>query len=667
MSAFPHDSHRSRLLILMFIPILLCACSTGGGHEPVTGATDNAVVNQDGGTGGAAGILLPEVMGMVMNPNGSPVAYALVGGNEFSTSEGIMSGSPRISPSGWIEVRSMGYLTGYTRSYFAFNGTDFFETYLTPVQFGVFLEQDGQTSMSLTPTEGYNVTLDLSSTIFPGGQVQVFASPIPAIDVESRFTPNPSGLDAVLQTAFGVMAYNNQGEQVTLSAGSLLPMEIAGSGTNEQGFVLARFDPETGGWISDGIECSPGNSGVFSCTSDKLSPLFGIFNQSTAASQSQPANWLSSMPSPLGAILTTQLNFNTAGFISSHQFQSAEEDFKGALGGYKDWLSKHGDNLDPNDPAAREKLDDLIDSARRSAAANPNETGKNHLAEAAAAAAKARLGDIGSQLQSEAADIANNLGQKDLNESDCGEFKRLIKRAEQIYSLGGDSNLAEQLTNKAQDMAKDCDTWIGRIQVYLRVNHSHPAGLDMSSTSGSLWIESHSITMWTNVDDYVMHGEDKINLIFTQVTYKRDTECKQEIQMSGQGGQQTALIEGRYDGYTFQINSFTPETSGISIVQAWDMQKKDDEVCTTILNTRYEFPNYVSVIVHGFEYGSPPLTLQDMLDEGTETSIITPKDSIYGFEEITNPDPDLGKYPFTSGRVDWTFTHRDKKLPIKEE
>ena len=348
------------------------------------------------------------------------------------------------------------------------------------------------------------------------------------------------------------------------------------------------------------------------------------------------------------------------------RLQSTEDQFKNALGDYHDWLARHGGSLDPSDPQARAVLDNLVNSARAFAAENPNESGISHLAVAAAAAADAGLGDLSSELQSEAAGIADDLGRKDLNESDCGEFKRLLKRAEQIITLKGDANLADQLTQKAQDMATDCDTWIGRIQVFMRVNHTHPAGLDMSSVSGSLWVESHSIQMWTNVDDYVMHGEDKINLIFTEVTYKREDECKQEIKMYGQGGLQTALIEGRYDGYTFQINNFAPETSGITIVQTWDMQDKVDEICQTLLNTRYQFPNYVSVIVHGFEYGSPPLTLQDMLDEGSTTTIITPQDSIYGTDEIINPDPDLGKYPFTTATVTWTFTHHDKKLPVQE-
>jgi hypothetical protein len=662
---FP-KSHYFRLLIPLSLLVLAGACSSGCSQTPEIAGEAGTTPAAGNSITGSTEFELPDVMGMVMNPDGSSAAFTLVGGNELTTFEGMMSGAPVASASGWIDVESMGYLTGYTRPYHAFSGVEYFETYLTPVQFGVLIEQGGQASMDLTPIEGYAVSLNLTSSQFSENPIQVFASPINPLDVESRYAPNLSGSGYALQMAFGVMAYNNQGEQISLTPGTRLSIEVDASHAAGEGFLLSRFDPERGEWIAEGIDCSPSGEGLVACSSDSLSPLFGIFRPSMASERSSLSSALLSISPPLGSIIFSDLNLNLSDYFSSHQLQSAEDQFKSALGDYHDWLAGHGGSLDPSDPQARSVLDSLILAARESAAISPDETGISHLAVAAAAAADAGLGDLSSELQSEAADMADDLGRKDLNESDCGEYKRLLKRAEQIITLKGDANLADQLTQKAQDMATDCDIWIGRVQVLMRVNHTHPAGLDMSSVTGSLWVESHSIQMWTNVDDYVMHGEDKINLIFTEVTYKREDECKQEIKMYGQGGLQTALIQGRYDGYSFQINSFTPETSGITIVQTWDIQDKDDDVCKTILNTQYQFPNYVSVIVHGFEYGSPPITLQDMLDEGSTTTIITPQDSIYGTDEITNPDPDLGKYPFTTATVTWTFTHRDKKLPLKE-
>ncbi len=666
MSTFFSHSPHKKPLFLLILPIILFACARGDVGSLSSGEDDDLNRSQDSSEAIAV-IDLPDAMGFVMNPDGSPVAFALVGSSELTISEGVMAGSPERTESGWIEVEGLGYLTGYTRPYYEFNGTDYFETYLTPVQYGVFLERGGEASISLTPTESYAVTLGLSAAQFSVDPVQVFASPIASLDVEPRYAPNPSGSGYTLQTAFGVMAYDNEGAHISLAPAAHLSIEVDARQAPGEDFLMAWFDPDSGKWIAEGVDCTSSADGMYSCYSDHLSPLFGIFRPSLANQERPFPAVLSEMSPPVGSIVLSDFNFNLLHFFASHLLESAEEGFKSALGDYKDWLANHGGSLDPDDPQARAVLDNLINSARQSAVSNPNDTGISHLAVAAAAAADAGLGDISSQLQSEAADIADELGRNDLNESDCGEYERLLRRAEQIITLKGDPNLADQLTQKAQDMATDCDIWIGRIQVFMRVNHSHPAGLDMSSITGSLWIESHSITMWTNVDDYVMHGEDKITLMFTEVTYNRQSECKQEIKMSGQGGPQNAQIEGRYDGYTFQINSFTPVTSGITIVQYWDINGKESDTCKQILKTQYQFPNYVSVIIHGFEYGSQPLTLQDMLDEGSTTSIITPQDSIYGFEEITNPDTDLGKYPFTSGRVDWTFTHRDKKLPIQEQ
>ena len=616
-----------------------------------------------------ASIELPEVMGIVLNPDGSPVAYALVGWNELTTTEGVMSGSPEKANSGWIEIDSLGYLTGFTKPYYIFNGVSFFETYVTPAYYGVYLRAGEDALMSFPTAEGVEIEIITEADVFEGSPVQVFASPISTLDVEPRFSPHPFEDGISLQAAFGIMAIDDEGTPIELVPGRTLTVTITPSGTMLDNLSIASFDPERGEWVIDDIRCSSSTGSQHVCEIGLLPPLVGIFSSPNTHTQISPYHQLTSIPSRLGSIIAS----NPFGSIlSSHQpskgYGSAEEEYKSALNSYKEWLSGHGGSLDPNDPEAREILDDLIDSARRGATENPNETSKNHLAQAAGAAGNAGLPDVQQQLQSEAVDIANDLGRKDLNEGDCGEIKRLLKHAEQIMSLNGDANLAQQLTEKVKEMADDCDIWVGRIRVFMRVNRSHPAGLDMTSVAGSLWIESHELTLWTNVDDYVMHGEDKITHIFNEVTYKREDECKQEIRMSGRSsGQQIALIEGRYDGYTFNINSFKAQTAGIGIVQDWEFEKKDDDVCKNIMKTHYEFPNYVSVILHGFEYGSPPLTLQDMLDEGKTTSIITSNDSIYGFEEINNPDPDLGKYPFTMARVDWTFTHHQKKLPLQEE
>jgi hypothetical protein len=71
------------------------------------------------------------------------------------------------------------------------------------------------------------------------------------------------------------------------------------------------------------------------------------------------------------------------------------------------------------------------------------------------------------------------------------------------------------------------------------------------------------------------------------------------------------------------------------------------------------------VIAHGFEYGTPPINLQEILSEGTPGSwgeIAT----IRGSQSLNNPDPDLGKYPFYMAHINWSIIHVQPKLPIEE-
>lgn len=652
----------SKLLILL-IGIGLTACSGTPSPErddnTDLGATPSDVQPGQG---------LPVVMGLVLEPDGSPVAYALVGSTELTTSEGLMSGTPEAFDSGWIPIEAAGYLTGYTQADYTFNGVDLFETRVTPVLSGILLEESGESVFSIAIPSGYEVSMNIRTSDFNSFPLEILSAGIDIRDVDPRFMPVDSREDLALWGAFGIDAYDQDWNPIDLNSGASLALQIQDGGALSDQAVLASFDPKTGTWKSEGINCSRDEAQSLNCSIERLAPLFGIFDASSSSAQLDHAftrSWQSDAVGTVSGILVDLLRFDN---FFQPPMDDEEENYKNAQADYDQWVNDHG-GLDPNDPQAREKLDNFINAARQAAAANQNETGKSHLVGAAAAAFNAGLNDLGSELAGEAADMANELGRKDLEESDCGEFRRLLKRAEQIDLLGGDSAISDQLFKKAQEMAKDCDVWIGRIQVFLRVKHSHPAGLDMSGVTGSLWVERHALQMWTNVDDYVMHGEDKINNIFSTVTYVREDDCRQEIKMYGDpsGATQRVTFEGKYDGYSFQIGEMEPQTGGISIAQTWEFQDKDDEVCVTIMSTQYAFPNYVSVIVHGFEYGSPPITLQDMLDEGSSASTIKPSDTIYGTEKILNPDPDLGKYPFVDGTVTWTFTHTTKKLPLEEQ
>jgi hypothetical protein len=54
-----------------------------------------------------------------------------------------------------------------------------------------------------------------------------------------------------------------------------------------------------------------------------------------------------------------------------------------------------------------------------------------------------------------------------------------------------------------------------------------------------------------------------------------------------------------------------------------------------------------------------------MLSEGSQGTYgeVT---TIRGSQDINNPDPDTGKYPFIFGAINWSISHVQPKLPIEE-
>ena len=482
-------------LLILLIGIGLTACSGTPSPE-----RDNNTDTGETPSDVQPGQELPDVMGLVLEPDGSPVAYALVGSTELTTSEGLMSGTPEAFDSDWISIEAAGYQTGYTKADYTFSGVDLFETRVTPVLSGIFLEDSGESVFTVALPSGHDVSMNIRTSDFSSFPLEVLSAGIDIRDVEPRFMPVDSREDLTLWGAFGIAAYDQDWNPIDINSAASLSLQVQDGGALSDQTVLAAFDPKTGTWKSEGIMCSRDKTQSLNCSIELLSPLFGIFDtfpSSARLNQAFANTWQSDAVGAVSGFLVDLIRFDrTFQPITDDE----EDNYKGALANYNQWVNDHG-GLDPNDPQAREKLDNLIDAARQAAASNRNETGKSHLVSAAAAAFNAGFNDLGAELASEPAEIANELGRNDLNESDCGEFRRLLKRSEQIQMLGGDDAIADQLFEKAQEMAEDCDVWVGRIQVFLRVQHSHPAGLDMSSVVGSLWVERHALQMWTNVDD----------------------------------------------------------------------------------------------------------------------------------------------------------------------
>ena len=646
-----------RCLHILIFCLFLSACAGGSVTSPSENdPTEPASPADDG---------LPAAMGIVLDHHGNPISFALVGGTEFTTSEGVFSGILNEYPSGWVSVETLGYLTGYARSRGTLKGGDLYETYLTPLRTGLTFDNSNDATLSLVLSNGYEVRIDLVEEDFAVSPRAIQAAAINPLDIGPFFVGLDTGADLKIVSAFGLSSYDKDLELVPLAADAALPISIIDGGNLTESAVLATYDPEKGLWIAQTPKCQRETSENLSCTLETLSSLVAIFDDPSSVALMETAPVTSIKHGLFGAIIT-HFTYSLQSDIFHSPSLDAAGDYKNALRAYEEWMDEHGD-VDPNDPEARKIVDDLIDAARRNAEATGGEAGKTGLGMAATAAMESGDLTTGDQLMSEAAELANELGREDLNESDCGEFSRLLKRAEQIYMFNGDGGLAQQLIDKASEMVVDCDVWRGRITVWMITSSSHPGGLEMKALATPGWYEHHDIQLWTNVETYVLHGTDVIQLIFPEITYIKEDDCRKDIKISGQptSGNVTLEYQGSYDGYEFQIVEPPSASGSVSIGQKWHFEELKDEECEVITQQQFSHPNYASVIAHGFEYGTPPINLQEILSEGS-TGSWGEMGTIRGSQNLNNPDPDLGKYPFYLAHINWSIIHVEPKLPIDE-
>ncbi len=601
----------------------------------------------------------PGYLGFVDDPTGEPVPFALLGGTETSTWEGVASGEFKGYEGGWLPVESMGYATGYAYLFPQEDGFPFFATTLTPFQSLIHLDSVNPVDLIGFRGEDFQVTAQVSGNLFQELPAFIGLTAIDPLHVKPRYAETELEKGLRVQQAIALQAFDETWEAINLAPEAVIEVKLVFNQAPSASAAFAIFDPDEGIWRALDPACSSFDPNTYTCQLTTLTPLMAVFDlptETAAADQNVPL----------------YSNSTTGSLLSSRTiFQEGVGGGGGGLGGtidqIEDWLKKQQDEsggADPSDPTLKNLIDQLINQALDQAAKNRNESGKKALIQALAVVKAAGEPGAGAPLEAEMAKISDEIGKEALNESDCGEFEKLLKAAEQIQRMGGSMQLHDQLTNKASEMAEDCDIWAGHITVSLWVTSSHPSGLPMKGGGGS-WMESHSVQIWTNVDDYVMHGESKVTYSFSTATYEDDKECKSQIRMSGMPGQTSIYFEGFYDGYNFQVNSVTPQ-GGATIQQHWTMRAEENDECETVADQDFSFSPYYSLIVHGVSSDSPPINIQEILDTSSVTSTMGSNDSLSGTEQITNPDPDLGIYPFQNGFVTWNLMHRQKKLPRVE-
>lgn len=629
-------------LILIILVFSITGCSGTG--IPSSGSVGGGFINE------------PRLIGFVSDPDGLPVPNALVGGEDYTTSDGVTSGDFEAFQGQWIPIEAAGYPTGYGKPMGEEQGSPFFTASLTPFHSVYLLEGDENIVLGAEVVDEFMISAAVSGADFSGSPAIVGLAAIQALDVDSRFTDTDFQAGLRLRQAFALQAYDDSWAPIELSADAL-PIELTFVSPLSPGAVFAVFDPVQGLWTETDLGCEMTETGSYLCQLAKLSPLVGVFDQ--------PQETLAGFPSLFrlsASSLGSLFNFSTLN-------QGYDDPgMKSAWNKLADWLKSQEDSsgtVDPNDPTLKKLVEDLGNAASKFASKNRNEAGKKALGQAYDAAAATGQQGVMDQMEAEMGEISDELGEKALQESDCGEYEKLLKAAQQIMLTSQNQGLIDQLTKKAEEMADDCDIWAGYIRVYLSVTSNHPAGLPMQGNGGA-WMEYHDVQIWTNVDDHVMHGHSKIQQTFSSVTYKKEKPCPQEIIMAGNAGNTTIRFEGFYDGYQFQINSTAPEGSGGTIKQTWHFQKKENDECVPAYDNEFSFSPYYSLVFHGLSSDSPPITLQEILDSSNVTSTMGKQDSLSGTEYISNPDPELGLYPFQKGFITWNLMHRQKKLPLED-
>ncbi len=111
-------------------------------------------------------------------------------------------------------------------------------------------------------------------------------------------------------------------------------------------------------------------------------------------------------------------------------------------------------------------------------------------------------------------------------------------------------------------------------------------------------------------------------------------------------------FSGFYDGTTFSISDLNYNCYA-EILQFHHAEHEEDDDCVVEYENSIPVHNYSSYLAHGF-YGSPPITLQEIL-ETTPTG--GDFETIRGSEEFSNPQPEYGSYPFETTHVMWNLIH----------
>lgn len=657
---------RFQVFMVILLALITLTCSLP--ISSLTGKDSEAVMAGEGE--------YPAAMAIVLDPDGNPVANAILGGKAIADSNGVASGKFQATATNWVAVDALGYASGYARSGGSIGETEIYETRLT--SFSTLAALEPEESAVLTAGDAAMIETTIAGDDFASHPVVVGLAEIDPLDVGPLFEPLCTKENISLRLAFGLEAKDNQGVNVPLASGKELEIRILNEVELSDAPVIADFNPDESCWnvIPDG--CKWSGEGNVLCTIPRLSPLFGLFESGEADYVLNKRRENDHVNKIAAAIMPPQQNdVEESTSVQPDTIDDLDEEYQAAYNRLKKKFQENegNENWDPTtDPAIKDLMDDLARAARNHAINNRSESGKFHLLSAASQALLLGYGDLANALQSEATELANEIARDLLNKADCGRIREMLHAMEQVIMLAGDQSLVNKLEKKIEELYSSCDLWTGTVKISFSINPTAPVMDEcILKSRGGNWKEDHEIKMATHAKTLVLKGEDHVKLNFPKVEYyDKSADCNWSVSFTGDPASNSPDLQfdGTYDGETFSLGELTPASYAkpTSVTLYFDFQEWDEEgencvYCRTMPLTT-SFPGYYSVLMHGL-FDSPQITIQEMLDVGTKRTAGGEYEVIQGQMMIINPKIETGKYPFTQGTVIWHFIHVQKIIPLE--
>jgi hypothetical protein len=604
----------------------------------------------------------PDRMGIILDATGQPLPGAEVADALWSDAEGVWSGTPAFTAAGWYRTGAFGFAATWSRSVDLLEGAVFSETRLTPFSTMIRLSGEDSERLHTGPAHAPSVEVIVQGSDLESRPAYVGLAEPDLLDVDAGLVPLEGADDPALLRVIALQAVDEAGAPVGLAPGKELVLTLPDDDPDAAVPVLARFDPEAGTWVRLEEAVTRADGGDLEYRISELAPLHGIFSVGSTQGTSGGARSHSQVR-PLG------------GDYSEQAFKAARARLVARLAEIAEMLA-NGEDVDvSNDAEVRSALEEMADLARDYATGNVSESGKVKLMTVAEAAMLLGQDALANDLMQEATEVAEDLARKLLGEGDCGRVREMLHAMQQLMLMGGDEGLIQQLQEKLERLFKECDLWTGSITYLFFISQQHPGVDELVLTGGGgTWSERHEVRIATHAKTHVVTGEDRVTLQFPEAKYTDpDAECEMSIAFYGQPAGHSLWLNfgGTYDGLEFNLTDPGPANGSkpVDITQRQVFKYKDDDLgCLNVpgFPQEFPFPNYYSALMHGFLM-SPPITLQEMMETGSHSGQ-GEGETIRGSEGVENafPEPNYGKYPFTSGHVVWNFIRVQAILPLEE-